>query len=153
MSDSERPSAQSSPTEEPASVFMNGDGPGGELNGHIPVRKRYIESSLDELAMEIEAYEAHDGKPKHSEYYNGDNTDEQHDEPEPVREPPEPIVVIVTPEPGPSYETEQREKPVEEPVTLVATPVEEPVKTLVEVLHDCSTRPTKHSWKLIHILV
>lgn len=124
LSDSERPSAQSSPSEEAPPVLMNGDGPGVELNGHIPVHKRYIESSLDELAMEIEAYEAHEDKPKPAEYYNGDNTEEQHDEPEPIREPPEPIVVIATPVAGPSHETVQREEP-----------VEEPVKTPVEVQH------------------
>ena len=135
FSDSERPSAQSSPSEEAAPVFMNGDGPGVELNGHIPVRKRYIESSLDELAMEIEAYEAHEDKPKPAEYHNGDNTDQQHDEPEPIAEPPEPIVVIAAPEPGPSYETVQREEP-----------VEEPVKTPAEVQHQDKYFYTVHPW-------
>ena len=96
-----------------------------ELNGHIPVRKRYIESSLDELAMEIEAYEANEERPKPAGYYNGDTTDEQHDEPEPPRDPPAPpreppaqIVVIATPEAGPSYEKVETEEPVEEPVKM-----------------------------------
>ena len=123
MSDSEKPSAQSTPSEEAPQVFMNGGETGAELNGHIPVRKRYIESSLDELAMEIEAYESHEEKPKPAGYCNGVDTDEQHDEPEPHREPPASIFVIATPEAGPSYE---RAEHIEEPV-------EEPVKTPVEV--------------------
>ena len=103
---------------------MNGEEPGRELNGHIPVRKRYIESSLDELAMEIEAYEANEERPKPAEcYHNGDNTDEQHHdaEPESPKESPPPIVVIATPEAGPSYEKVEIEEPAEEPVK---TPVE-----------------------------
>lgn len=119
-SDPERPSAHSSPSEEAAPVFMNGEGPGAEINGHIPVRKRYIESSLDELAMEIEAYEANDEKPKKANYENGVNTDEQNDEPELITESPAPIVVMAT--------------PVIEPVRekVVKEPVEEPVKLIVE---------------------
>ena len=105
---------------------MNGEGPGAEINGHIPVRKRYIESSLDELAMEIEAYEASDEKPKKADYENGVNTDEQNDEPELIKETPSPIVVMAT--------------PVIEPVVekVVKEPVEEPVK-LIEV--RCLKRP------------
>ena len=101
---------------------MNGEEPGVELNGHIPVRKRYIESSLDELAMEIEAYEANEERPKPAEYHhNGDSTDEQHAEPESPKEPPAPIVVIATPEAAPSYEKVEVEESVEQ---LVKTPVE-----------------------------
>lgn len=121
VSDPEGPSPQSTPSEEVASVFMNGEEPGVELNGHIPVRKRYIESSLDELAMEIEAYEANEERPKPAEFCNGDNTDEQHAEPESPREPPTPIVVIAAPEAGSSYKEVEREELVEEPVK---TPVE-----------------------------
>ena len=98
---------------------MNGDDPGAELNGHIPVRKRYIESSLDELAMEIEAYEAHDDKPKPADYYNGVDTDEQHDEPESHSELPAPIVVMATPVVVPMPEKERAKEPVEEPVKPV----------------------------------
>lgn len=119
VSDPEGPSAQSTPSEEAASVFMNGEEPGVELNGHIPVRKRYIESSLDELAMEIEAYEANEERPKPAEYHhNGDSTDEQHAEPESPKEPPAPIAVIATPEAGPSHEKMEIEEPVEEPVKM-----------------------------------
>lgn len=122
-SDPEGPSAQSTPSEEAASVFMNGEEPPVDLNGHIPARKRYIESSLDELAMEIEAYEANEERSKPAEYYhNGDSTDEQHAEPESPKEPPVPIVVIATPQAGPSYEKVEIEEPAEEPVK---TPVEE----------------------------
>lgn len=109
FSDPESPSAHSSPSEEAAPVFMNGGGPDPEINGHIPVRKRYIESSLDELAMEIEAYEANGEKPKHASYENGMDTVEQHDEPELMSEPPAPIVVMATPV----------VEPVLEPVKLV----------------------------------
>lgn len=114
----ERPSAHSSPSEEAAPVFMNGEGPGAEINGHIPVRKRYIESSLDELAMEIEAYEASDEKPKKADYENGVNTDEQNDEPELIKETPSPIVVMATPVIEPVVEKVVKE-PVEEPVKLI----------------------------------
>ncbi|XP_022788930.1 C2 domain-containing protein 2-like [Stylophora pistillata] len=116
--DPERPSAHSSPSEEAAPVFMNGEGPGAEINGHIPVRKRYIESSLDELAMEIEAYEASDEKPKKADYENGVNTDEQNDEPELIKETPSPIVVMATPVIEPVVEKVVKE-PVEEPVKLI----------------------------------
>ena len=93
-----------------------------ELNGHIPVRKRYMESSLDELAMEIEAYEANEERPKPAEdYHNGDNADEEHAEPESPEEPPTPIVLIATPQAGPSYEKMVTEEPVEQPVK---TPIE-----------------------------
>ena len=122
VSDPEGPSAQSTPSEGAASVHMNGEEPTVDLNGHIPVRKRYIESSLDELAMEIEAYEANEERPKPAEYsHNGDNTAEPHTPPESPKEPPAPIVVITTPEAGPSYEKVEIEEPVEEPVK---TPVE-----------------------------
>ncbi|XP_078380855.1 uncharacterized protein LOC144663698 isoform X1 [Oculina patagonica] len=143
-SDSERPSAHSSPSEEAPPVLMNGDGPGVELNGHIPVRKRYIESSLDELAMEIEAYEAHEDKSKPAEYLNGDHTDEQQDEPEPIREPPKPIVVIATPVAGPSHEKVQREEPVEEPVK---TPVEETPDDIVEEEKETQDEPQEEDKK------
>lgn len=122
VSDPETPSAQSTPSEEAASVCMNGEEPRVDLNGHIPVRKRYIESSLDELAMEIEAYEANEERPKPAEYsHNGDSTDEPHAEPASPKEPPVPIVVIATPQAGPSCEKVDIEEPVEEPVK---TPVE-----------------------------
>lgn len=127
-SDPERPSAHSSPSEEAAPVFMNGDETGAELNGHIPVRKRYIQSSLDELAMEIEAYEAHDDKAKPADYYNGVDTDEQHDKPESHSELPAPIVVMATPVVVPVQVKERAKEPVEEPVE----PVEEAPAEVVE---------------------
>lgn len=120
---------------------MNGEEPGVELNGHIPVRKRYIESSLDELAMEIEAYEANEERPKPADYYNGDTTDEQHDEPEPPRQPPAPIVLIATPEAGPSYEKVETEEP-----------VEEPVKTPVEVQSTPFNADTKGTELSVHVI-
>ncbi|XP_058956249.2 uncharacterized protein [Pocillopora verrucosa] len=130
-SDPESPSAHSSPSEEAAPVFMNGGGPDPEINGHIPVRKRYIESSLDELAMEIEAYEANDEKPKHASYENGVDTVEQHDEPELMSEPPAPIVVMATPVVEPVLEKAKVKEAVEEPVKLVeeveAVEVEVPI--------------------------
>ena len=119
FSDPESPSAHSSPSEEAAPVFMNGGGPDPEINGHIPVRKRYIESSLDELAMEIEAYEANGEKPKHASYENGVDTVEQHDEPELMSEPPAPIVVMATPVVEPVLEKVKVKEAVEEPVKLV----------------------------------
>ena len=91
------------------------------MNGHIPVRKRYIESSLDELAMEIEAYEHREERPKPAGYHS-----DAHEEPELPKEPPSPPVVIATPEAGPSRETEQKEE--EEAMTIV-----ELLKTTEEV--------------------
>ena len=133
VSDPEGPSAQSTPSEEAASVLMNGEEPPADLNGHIPVRKRYIESSLDELALEIEAYEANEDRPKPVEHYhNGDSTDEPHAEPESPKEPPVPVVVIAPPQAGPSYEKVEMEEP-----------VEEPVKTPVEVQSNSSAKFSK----------
>lgn len=119
---------------------MNGEEPPVDLNGHIPARKRYIESSLDELAMEIEAYEANEERPKPAEYYhNGDSTGEPHAEPESPKEPPVPIVVIATPQAGPSYEKVEIEEPAEEPVN---TPVEVQSTALIKV--NSATEPDVH---------
>ena len=120
MLDPERPSAHSTPSEESPAAFLNGVEP-GVVNGHIPVRKRYIESSLDELAMEIEAYEHREERPKPAGYHS-----DAHEEPELPKEPPSPPVIIETPEAGPSRETEQKEE--EEAMTIV-----ELLKTTEEV--------------------
>ena len=121
---------------------MNGEEPAVDLNGHIPVRKRYIESSLDELAMEIEAYEANEERPKPVEYYhNGDNTDEPDAAPESPKKPPAPIVVITTPEAGPSYEKVEIEEP-----------VEEPAKTPVEVQWDALNKDNSAIEPGVHVI-
>lgn len=104
LSDAEKPSAQSTPSEESPSVLVNGVG-SGVVNGHIPLRKRFIESSLDELAMELEAYEQGEQKPKaHDDHVNeAQETGDLHTEPELSP------VVIATDEAETSRDTEQME--------------------------------------------
>ena len=104
LSDAEKPSAQSTPSEESPSILVNGVG-SGVVNGHIPLRKRFIESSLDELAMELEAYEQGEQKPKvHDDHVNDtQETEDLHTEPELSP------VVIATDEAETSRDTEQME--------------------------------------------
>ncbi|CAH3106882.1 unnamed protein product [Porites lobata] len=103
-SDAEKPSAQSTPSEESPSILVNGVG-SGMVNGHIPLRKRFIESSLDELAMELEAYEQGEQKPKtHDDHVNDtQETEDLHTEPELSP------VVIAADEAETSRDTEQME--------------------------------------------
>ena len=104
LSEAEKPSAQSTPSEESPSVLVNGVG-SVVVNGHIPLRKRFIESSLDELAMELEAYEQGEQKPKaHDDHVNDtQETEDLHTEPELSP------VVIATEEAETSRDTEQME--------------------------------------------
>ncbi|XP_074633049.1 uncharacterized protein LOC141891908 isoform X4 [Acropora palmata] len=104
-----RPSAHSSPTEETPSIHINGV-EYGTLNGHVSPRKRYLESSLDELAMEIEAYE-HDeeGGPKENGYHGDEEVTEAFQEPEPQREPVSPAVEVSELETAPAYESEDKD--------------------------------------------
>ena len=104
LSDAEKPSAQSTPSEESPSILVNGVG-SGMVNGHIPLRKRFIESSLDELAMELEAYEQGEQKPKtHDDHVNDtQETKDLHTEPELSP------VVIAADEAETSRDTEQME--------------------------------------------
>ena len=104
LSDAEKPSAQSTPSEESPSILVNGVG-SGMVNGHIPLRKRFIESSLDELAMELEAYEQGEQKPKtHDDHVNDtQETEDLHTEPELSP------VVIAADEAETSRDTEQME--------------------------------------------
>ncbi|XP_044180155.1 uncharacterized protein LOC114969895 isoform X5 [Acropora millepora] len=104
-----RPSAHSSPTEETPSIHINGV-EYGTLNGHVSPRKRYLESSLDELAMEIEAYE-HDeeGGPKENGYHSDAEVTEAFQEPEPQREPVSPAVEVSELETAPAYESEDKD--------------------------------------------
>lgn len=82
----------------------------GTLNGHVSPRKRYLESSLDELAMEIEAYE-HDeeGGPKENGYHGDAEVTEAIQEPEPQREPVSPPVEVSELETEPAYESQHKD--------------------------------------------
>lgn len=104
LSDAEKPSAQSTPSEESPSILVNGVG-SGMVNGHIPLRKRFIESSLDELAMELEAYEQGEQKPKtHDDHVNDtQEIEDLHTEPELSP------VIIAADEAETSRDTEQME--------------------------------------------
>lgn len=80
------------------------------MNGHASPRKRYLESSLDELAMEIEAYE-HDeeGGPKENGYHGDEEVTEAFQEPEPQREPVSPPVEVSELETEPAYESQHKD--------------------------------------------
>lgn len=80
------------------------------MNGHVSPRKRYLESSLDELAMEIEAYE-HDeeGGPKENGYHSDAEVTEAFQEPEPQREPVSPAVEVSELETAPAHESEDKD--------------------------------------------
>ena len=126
LSDAERTSAPSSPLDEPSAVFMNG-AESGVVNGHVPRRKRYIESSLDELAMEIEAYEQSDEEKPKRVGYSG-RAKETDEEPEPHREP----VIVAVPQAGPSRDSEQKEEEEEMTIAEMLKLTEE-----VHLLNNC----------------
>ena len=89
--------------DESPGAFMNGD---SGVNGHAPRRKRYIESSLDELAMEIEAYEHSDEERPKPPGYFGRAQGADDEEPELHREP----VIVAASQAGPSRDKERKEE-------------------------------------------
>ncbi|XP_068734932.1 uncharacterized protein [Montipora capricornis] len=124
----ERLSAQSSPTEEAPSVHTNAMN-SGVLNGHVSTRKRYIESSLDELAMEIEAYEhGEEVTPKENGYHRDTHVTETYEEPEPQRESVSPPVSLTELEAEPSFETLRKDEDELEAIAELIKSTEEEVE-------------------------
>ena len=119
------------------------------LNGHVSTRKRYIESSLDELAMEIEAYE-HGGEvtPKENGYHRDTHVTETCEEPEPQRESVSPPVSVTELEAEPSFETLRKDEDELEAIAELIKSTEEVKKNLAKGLKTQSCNSQNLSLEL-----
>ena len=113
--DPESPIANTSPSVESPVAVVNAREYTGELNGRIPSGKRYIETSLDELSQEIEAYEAMEVRQKKIESQRKMDFFKLSEEPRPMFVPSHPVTEVVTPELVPAQDTEPEEQTPETP--------------------------------------